>query len=126
MDNRRSLVATTTLTDKCGEAMGVPYAGGLLDSTRDVVVGVTQFVSQALNFVRRLSDRIVEDCESRRRGHSLFCCNTDEVKFVSVAVSNCLVNDCSSCWVLELSKITCENSCVYSLAAVQVHELAIR
>jgi hypothetical protein len=32
---------------------------------------VTQLVSQVLNFVRRLSDRIVEDCEPRRRSHSV-------------------------------------------------------
>jgi hypothetical protein len=55
--------------------MGVSDAGGLLDSTRDVVVGVAQLVGQVFNLVRRCSNRVVQYSESGRSRHALLGSN---------------------------------------------------
>lgn len=124
VDHRRSILLSTTFADQGSEAMGITNATGLLDRARDVVVGVTQFVSQVLNLVRRLTDRVVKDGESCRRRHSLLGGNTHKVELVSVPVCHALVDDCASQWVLEPADVACEDPCVHPLAAVNIHKLA--
>lgn len=126
VDHRRCLVLATALADQGSETMRIPDAGRLLDRARNVVVSVTQLVSQVLNFVRRLSDRVVENGESCRSRHTLLGGYTYEIELISIPVSHCLVDDSTCQWILKLADITSKDSGVYSLAAVHVHQLARR
>ena len=46
--------------------MSVSDHRGLLDSARDIVVGVAQLVGQKLDLIRGPFDAVIEDCVSGR------------------------------------------------------------
>lgn len=69
------------------------------------------------------SNVVVDDSVPSWSSHALTSSNRDKVEFVNVLVSDCAVNDCSWQWVLEASWSTSEDSGVYSLASVDVHQL---
>jgi len=50
---------TSSLTDECCQSVGIADARRFLDRSRDIVVGVAEFVSQELNLVRTLSNLVI-------------------------------------------------------------------
>ena len=124
VDHGWLLVATATLANKGCQAMRIADAGRLLDGARDVVVVVAQLERQQLHLVGGRLHCVEQHREASGRRHALSGRHGHQVELVSVAVGHRLVNDSSGSWILEAAGLTCEDTRVYPLAAVDVHELA--
>jgi len=123
VDFGRSTSFTSSLTDERCQSVGIADARRFLDRSRDIVVGVAEFISEQLNLVRALHDLVIQDGELGGGRHALLGRNGNKVELVGVFVYDCGVDDSASSRVSEAADSTSEDSSVYTLACVDVHEL---
>jgi hypothetical protein len=114
---------TSSLTDERCQSVSVADTGWFLDSSRDIVVGVAELISEELNLIGALHNLVIEDCELGWCSHALLGGNGNKVELVGVLVNDCGVDDCASSRVSEAADSTSEDSSVYTFASVDVHEL---
>jgi len=125
VDHWGSTSFTSSFTDEGCQSVGVADARGLLNSTRDVVVGVAELVSEELDLVWALLNLVIEDGELGRSSHALLGGDGNKVELVGVLINDGGVDDSTSCRVSETAYSTSEDSSVHALASVNVHELGV-
>ena len=126
MDYRRFLVSASSFSNESSQSVSIPDAWGFLDCPRDIVVCVAEFVGQELNLVWRFPNGIMNHSVSGRSGHALLSSSGNQVELIHISVSDGGIYDCPREWILEWAYVSTEDSCVDSLANIDIHELSLR